>query len=718
MRLKGISWAEQHFEKVFAGVFAVGALGVLTWQYVGGQSTVNVGKDTVPIEQAYDPVVQEARRVAGLIGRSPESLPTLDKNPIAEFDKAYRGPVVPSPRLAVAIGASGVLPTAPGVAPSQLAPIAELQVPAASRPVAYAYMQTVHPVEIAQDPAVAGVLTQSAPFDEAFVTVEATFDGRALRAALERDPDGLGPTRAIPRNWWDAMQLLAVNIERQELTADGQWGNATTIPAMPGRFSLRPRIEAGVSGADELRTLREAATVAADQVRRPQPYAILMGEDWLPPTERVASDAEAHAGGPDMIAGTRRRIEQVARQKKQKEDLLATLPPYTQPDDQGREGDRTPPPPGGRDGGGGGGGKGAGGRGPGGRNPGPGSGPSAAQPSPQNDARRRQLERAIEQDQEQINRLKRSIGEPVDGEAAAAAPVQPSEVQKLEPPLLDTQSVRLWAHDYTVERGKAYRYRMTLVFDNPMFGRGAVMIPEQVEWTRSTLVNSTPSDWSDAVRTDDQTYYFITSASEAGGPLNRAADARAELFVFTLGYWRRGGATLEPGDRVAAEIQVPDYAKLPPEVLNPIVDPAAPPPGAEPPGRAGGKGPAAAPPAPAPGAPPAGATPTALPMTTQAFAAEAVLLGISQAPLPIETDDGAPRMTTQAVLREQPGEIVVKIPDNEKSSDTFVRVSRSADQARLAATPRVPERQPNFPGRDRDLPPPPPGGGGGGGSGG
>jgi len=737
MRLKGISWIEQNFEKVFAGAFGVAALGVLVWQFAGPANSVTVGKKTVPIEQAFSEVVAEARRAKGEIELE-QPVPVLEPraNPVAKFDQQFRGPVAPRPELVVALGDPTPLPTGssnPG--DQKLAGLSELQIPAPTLPIVQPYMITVHPDEVARDKSVAEVLPNAMPYDKASVTVQVSFDGKALRKILDTDPDGTGPLRSMNRLWWEGMQILGTELHRQELLADGSWGKEEKVRSMPGRFTQMNEIDAGVSSMEKLSLLKEKARERSVEVRRPTYYRELIGEKWLPPIEQRAADEKARAAGPDAESRMRRALSELEKKIDSLNDTLSKLPPLTQPTDRNdKPDDRAPSGGGGGGGSGGGGGKrgasGGGGGGGGGNRP-----PAVGQPSKENDQRRKTLERNRDESMKQADDFRRKLGmaplnpQPSDASDPTTMPAT-SDANKFAP-TLDTESLQLWAHDVTVERGKSYRYRMVLVFDNPMFGKGSVMLPEQAEWARATTLRSEPSEWSDPVATDKETYYFVTSAAEAGGALNpnRPADARADLFIFTLGYWRRGSDTFEPGDRLQAEVSYPDFSKLDikpidgqPGMANP---PDAPPGGGRDGGGGGGGGGGkgriggfANPPVDNPDAAMSSSGP--IPMLSKLITADAVLLGIERAAL--ERRNGArSAAVTETYLRRADGSIEVRVPDNDKADETYDRLNRSSESARLATMPKKSELDPNNQGDRRDsapIAPPAPGSDGGGGSGG
>ena len=102
MRIKGISWIEQHFEKLVAGLFGLALMGVLAWQFGGPKETVKVGNEQVPLDQTIDKLGEVARGAKGRLSQSePPSMEGADKirAEIAAAEKALAGHIAPTPTL-------------------------------------------------------------------------------------------------------------------------------------------------------------------------------------------------------------------------------------------------------------------------------------------------------------------------------------------------------------------------------------------------------------------------------------------------------------------------------------------------------------------------------------------------------------------------------------------------------------------------------------------
>lgn len=732
MRLKGINPIEQHFEKVIAGVFALGLLGVVALQFVGAPNSVKVGGKDVAIDRAYPEIGTEAKRVLGrleAVGIEKPASGDVGTESLRAFQSSFKGPVASGNELAAALDRSqpsiamgGSDATKPGTA------FAELKLPTAGIPLAATHLSTIDASEAA-DPAVAAILPREQPFDLAGVSVETTIDGTMIKGALTNDPDGDGPIQPMPERWWKTLgvQIIGVELERETLQGDGSWSNLEAVKAMPGRIVM-PGTLAEITTALQLKDAMKIATDRAAMVRTPPYYAERFGEKWTPPTERKV---EVGAAGLDDRGQVTNEIDRLQKRLKSLEDALAKV---GQP---GGGRSPPPPPPGAGGGRGGGGGKGAGGGGGGGR-----GGGGAGSPPPGNDkadeVRRNSIQRQIDQVQKQLieaqDRLAEMEGRPKSTDTLTTQPTDNADPRRgasglAEAGLLENASVRLWAHDVFVERGKTYRYRVSVALNNPYFGHSAAMLPEQASFAAGAVIKTPASEWSEPVSVEAPNYFFVTSATE-DDRVTRGSSARAEVYEFKWGYWRRGAVQLEPGDTLNVEIKYPDMTQVA-AMPNPDAPPTMPPGGGRdgggrtPGGGKGAGGGGAANPGGGAARPPAGGggggdgsdkSQEPPPMKTIEVSRETLMLGVS-AWAHADPETGKTSATQRVLFREGPNRVVVRVPLEERDSATYRRISRNAELGVKNLEPnkgtkqdiRRPDQPPN-PGGDRD---PGPGGGGG-----
>lgn len=347
----------------------------------------------------------------------------------------------------------------------------------------------------------------------------------------------------------------------------------------------------------------------------------------------------------------------------------------------------------------------------------------------------------------------RGLGETVDGDTGASSGATPQVAPTIG--VLDDDQVRVWAHDIHVEPGAQYRYRVRVVMNNPLFGRG--LKEEQAALAEQKLIESAWSDWSAPVEVDRDRYFFVTSAEDRSQVTGRPR-ASAELIVFYYGYYRSASVGLEPGDAVTATVRLPadlklaDMSKLREIFKDQPADAASPTPSAPAPGQpgrspAGPSGRTPGGPGMTPGASPSprdrdardprgpgGATPpTEVPasaewMTINAqerveLSEDAVLLDVGRVAATVASGTGGSTTRFKAILRRASGALDVRIPEEDRSSALYKRLNSSV-RAGVAATAPAPAPIPDRPAPQAPTPRAPepprrsPGGGGGGGGGG
>lgn len=726
MAARELKFFEKHSEKLFLALAAAGLLGVVAWQLGSPPAKVNVGTRTgVELPRVYPTMQEESVRLKGKMDDPAPRLPELPKTDLAESFRQKLGAgvspsaawayVPPAPKLPDASG--GGLNPAAGAALTRLPTLPNL-----SKPVGHAFMQTIDAAEVKNTPGLAGLVPAAAPFDKAAVSVDAQIDGLALRQALESDPDGAGPLVPLQKNWWDGLSVLAVELVRQELGANGEWGSEVVVPPMPGRFNLAEQLRAAIADVASLNQLAQQAANNELDIVRPEFYRRAMlagveaGDEWVAPSDAV-----------EDLAGVNPELLKAQRRLKSRQSDIVRLQKAIEQQKQLQRGN--PAPGGGRPGGGGGRPGGPGGVGPGAGGPGGGGGPAVDPIQEGINNRQRQLDQAIKD----VEDLRKQI-EKLGGKATKA----PSAAEAAQVSSLLAQKVQLWAHDLTAARGKTYRYALRAKLNNPLFLKNTEVQPADVDQTKSATITLASDGWSEPVRVDDEVYYFVTSA-EGPDVTRTTAIATADVFTFTWGYWRSGKVVMQPGDPIAARVSVPDGEKIAALV------PAAPAPGA--PGAPAGPGGPVGPGGPrapiGPGVNPADGAPAGEPARGPGNAPAPAGLAAG-APLPVKELELQPdaflldvltrgtvvrqRAQYVALLRDVDGRAVQRDPIGEAASIAYRRLVSSAQKGvqQIAAgvqTPAPaaggpPERGPRPLPQGPAMPPSAPSDGGGGGGGG
>ncbi|MFP4104879.1 MAG: hypothetical protein ACLFVU_02220 [Phycisphaerae bacterium] len=139
-------------------------------------------------------------------------------------------------------------------------------------------------------------------------------------------------------------------------------------------------------------------------------------------------------------------------------------------------------------------------------------------------------------------------------------PVEPLPAPEAKPvPRLSEQirqgKVLFWAMHTDVKSGKQYRYRMRLVFINPLLGQ--MRIAQTAEDARKVTVRSPWSDWSNATAVPKMIEFFVTGRNPAG---NQVA---VSVFTRRLGQWIRQRFLVRAGESIGEQAQV--------EVFNPVL---------------------------------------------------------------------------------------------------------------------------------------------------
>lgn len=744
MKLKGIKPVEQHVEKIVIAIAGVAGLALLGYQFFR-PATMKVGPKEVTLSEAYSPAIERASVVESAMNSASPALPQAPD--VFNSDKMAIGLLsVPGPKpIRVSLGDAPQFGKAAADAGIVASEFKSLEIPVPTGVVSGAFRSTISPIEKVRNPELAKLLPTEQPFDKAAVSVEATFNGVALRELLAADPDGDGPQQPIPLGWWrdtanetiGLVDIIAVEVERKTLrNADGSFPSTqavTVIQVPPGRVSGIKLWNETVKSLGDVPPLLDQFKLLEEEIQRPEYYSTIAGPAWKPPSEMFVS--------PDVDAKAR-RINDLKRRVADLDARILELQDKARTGTAGDSRDRRESAPPVRGAGGGGGG-GKGGAGPSSPSP---QAPGRTEPANTRSAIERQIE-ARKADRERLIKQLSDLGEQVADNAADATTPAASQL-----PLFENAEVKLYAHDLTVEPGAAYAYRVRVVVNNPLYGRN--LQDSQKALAEKSLLPSGWSEWSTPVDVDPNEFFFITSADQRSD-INTTPKASAEMYVFYYGYYRVANVSLEPGDKLEGtarlpELKLADMPKLEtiikeqgdltiaadPAVTNPSADPRLTPGGGRGGAKGGGGGGGRTPPTSErdvrgldrderevqAGTDPSSTTPEWMSIAAdkqKLLKVDALFLDTALIPIASQGLAGEERTRFQVLLRDRNGQVIVRMPDEERAQAVYKRLQSSAKDGENQGAPEIkPDAGPRRPRTERERPLPPAqrqqGGGGGG----
>ncbi len=136
---------------------------------------------------------------------------------------------------------------------------------------------------------------------------------------------------------------------------------------------------------------------------------------------------------------------------------------------------------------------------------------------------------------------------------AAAPPPQANAVGQAPAALFEPRfaaDIQLWAHDLQVESGKTYRYKMRYTISNPLFTFKNLLPADKQALAAQFSIDSAISKESAPVQIPDTTSYFVNNAN-AG-----RASATIDVFVWGIGGVVKTRVTAEPGDLVDENLKL------------------------------------------------------------------------------------------------------------------------------------------------------------------
>ncbi|HZW08906.1 MAG TPA: hypothetical protein VFF69_03305, partial [Phycisphaerales bacterium] len=323
---KQLNPLEQHFEKlVLAGVSLV-LLAVVAMQFLTQPNAVKVGNsEPVPPDRVFQVVKGEADQlIAKMRSVSPE-LPEVPEQDVAtrfsEVSKLAIADSISMERIAstTTIGSAAADGAGIDAATTYTLP----QVPVPARVAAVSYRATVDPIVWASNEELRPYLPAEQPFDLGAISIEGVVSGESLRRSLEEDPDGdEGPLRPLPLSWWKgSVDLLGVEVEREEQGPDGGWTGSTIVSGLPGGVSLLADIRReGVTPADVQRVAQQAEAVIRE-VAQPSFPPTIAGPEWVPPSKSSAQEPQGEENREQALL--QRQADSLQRQIAAKEEQLA-----------------------------------------------------------------------------------------------------------------------------------------------------------------------------------------------------------------------------------------------------------------------------------------------------------------------------------------------------------------------------------------------------------
>jgi hypothetical protein len=560
MKNKDFGFFQQHAEKIALGLGVAVLLGVAATQFVlGNPNEIQLDNQPVAPGEIGDLLTQRADRLQGRLNQD-SPIQSMELPSYAEsFSKLYELDTTPREPLAVfdqgPLARTWVNIVSPDY-PEKILPTP----PAVGAP----FVRAGHGV-LAQEfsepvSAIRQMIGSPDPADFQYVSVLGEFPMEDWISRL-RAPDVPADNRIDEGLWADRLAVAGVTLVREEQDPDtGEWGDRTVVEPLPGQLAFTSGPGPQMPGQLSMEQAQEVEQlILSNQVSFTRPdFPPIQNGPWLPPTGQnrvfTAEEAQRIRDLEDDIERLERNIDRLTG-----EDSAAERRPAERARgaDMGvpEEFDMDP------------------------RSSGPSqrrTGRTSADRGDRGaDREARQLEAQLQELDELRSELNDLLGIELDPTVDrrmndfGADPSMPDfedgrgmRGPEMMGPRMGRDSfgsgrsttivpdtVTVWAHDLTVEPGKTYRYKISVAVLNPLF-RNPRLTPEQRRENQNRIAVG-PSeadledvDWSAAVTTDPEHYFFALSGSRD--------TKRATFEVWTVfdGLWRRSEFVEYPGNEI------------------------------------------------------------------------------------------------------------------------------------------------------------------------
>ncbi len=569
MDMKDVGFFQKHVEKLVLGAAGLFLVGIGAWMVLGSPYAVELGRDSVGPRELEQRIRDRAQQLEGNLRDSRELEQTIAQRRVpayaADFATRLQSPPLAATRLA-ALGAPGLedfgeLPEPePYHVPQPPAPTGTLAIAGYGQ-----LAEDLEPRSLRN--ALQRFVRNGETRDIRWVSVGAEFDTEQWQERLaSAGPNG---EQRVPEGWARrAGSITAVYLERERFDRDSRtWVDRQRIDPLPEQIAFVPDPDAQWTER-ELSHLRDELR-QQELIARPPFPPLAPGGLWIPPDgSRPQLTEEDHRDLQDLnarIEMMQSRVEhwdtRVARQvdrdgradprdEAQLREFVANL--------QDLERDRnerlgldedilSPEPPQRR----------AERRAP----------RQQTRPDPYelDAAMLRERQRMYEQEM-QMYEQEVPFEQPAQQRQRRPVAPEPEEEEEEEP-----GTVRVWAHDLTVEPGQVYRYRVVVSLYNPLFQERR--LSEEQRQRYGERVGLTPDErelaeaWSEPVEIDPEHRFFLVDAAPE--------QPRAELELWRLyaGMWHSHSFEHEPGDVIGgqASVELVDDQQLDIDMTSPYV---------------------------------------------------------------------------------------------------------------------------------------------------
>ncbi len=591
MNMKNVNFLQKHVEKLILGAALVVALLIVLVYALGSPYTATVANQEMGPRQVEAYLIEQARDLDRKVSSDqPQFEPPEIAGYSDELDSRLALAPAPMPRYPQLAGRPGVSPTDIGIGDRPLPyeiPRPPLPSDIAAR-AGYAVLGAFETPE--QHQQFAQLVSEKQPWDVRYVSVAAEWPLAEWRNRLENSE--------LPVSFWRSMiGLTGVYLQREELDPEsGQWVNTTIVRPLPTQLAALP--SQTVEYTDE--TAVEAVQFLRERqanIARPD-FPPLAHGVWLPPgSDFFNLNREQQNRLRDLrrdIGNLERRIQQIQDRQRREAELEARRAgrpprgqrpqPTRQTNPRGGNFDEMADP----------------GMLPGGRqrvmpqvNPGSEEAEQLTRLLQELQAKRAEQNELVGVPQDTLTDATQMMdpygagmydefgedpammgmdpyGAPYDPGAvgpgvrrpvnpfARPQPGQPAMPRPGQAPgqaAVNDDTIRVWAHDLTVEPGKTYRYRVLVSVLSPLFRQTRVADEQRSEFFNQVALGPgeqelATSPWSEPVEVDPEYFFFFLSGTAAGQV------ATVEVWHLYNGMWHKATFQESPGNPIGGRTTI------------------------------------------------------------------------------------------------------------------------------------------------------------------